>query len=764
MSGHGGQLMSLHSKSLFGCISQTLIFGLMLLVFYTMLSPHIRASEVSCRSKNMSAEYSHCGIQPDGVHDLVCFGKPKQRGKYCTWKPGKYTSKNTYTLITRQITRNSCYIFNNITKFNEIINKVFELHNMTVEVLENAHKQNCTKAVFKGSPKHLTRCDPPSFVSFSRLAGRLNMNVRWSQAEEKFINYFFARFKEVGSSSWNKPSVQSENKTQVRVENLNSSLMYVAQIQCATNDKCPQCPWSEDHIVQSELTTQPVITGSEETVDNPGRRWISVTWKFPAEEQHDGYKVTICKASGEAPQQQKKTLKPQIRLLLSYSAYLLNISAFNNASISPPASLLIPQQEHVTNEGDDSLNVNVHSSTSLTVSWKHDLIKQFVCYSVEWRKKGHSARYKSFYENSNNFRNLSHLPEPLEPYVCYRLTLNIRPYKDTCNIKLINNSEGTYGTTQFYFRQGTPVSAPTNISFSNKTLSSVVLQWSAVPEEDVRGFLLGYIIIWAEYHNQATVNNITLDQESKTYELTNLKSDTAYQVYISAFTAAGEGVRSAASFFKTHHDGNTYLIGIFGVIAVVGTLLAFWSLILKRLKAIMLPSIPNPGNSSAVKKIDRPGQLELLEAIATLQVEEWVTKSLQILEREDVNPAGILPSKLPLLRTSENQEDFPEITCNWTQMDTESTAGDNPPDDTADTLLNMQQSNIQSSPLTFAGDYTTMEMFQQLICQDTEMDATVTAIIEKDMDNIILKALRSDYVRQFSTSSPSDSDHMSTIL
>lgn len=143
-------------------------------------------------------------------------------------------------------------------------------------------------------------------------------------------------------------------------------------------------------------------------------------------------------------------------------------------------------------------------------------------------------------------------------------------------------------------------------------------------------------------------------------------------------------------------------------------------------------------------------------------MEEWDTKSLQILEREDVNHAGMLPSKLPLLRTSENQEDFPEMTCSWTQMDPDSTAGDNPPDDTADTLLNTQQSDIQSSPLTFAGDYTTMEMFQQLICQDMEMDATITAAMENDKNNIMLKALRSDYVRQFSTSPPSDSDHMST--
>ncbi|XP_013880383.1 interleukin-31 receptor subunit alpha [Austrofundulus limnaeus] len=747
MSGRGVQLM-------FGSHSQDLIFGLVL-VFYTTLSSHMRASAEHCRSKNTSVEYQHCGFHPDGVHDLVCFGKPNQSVKNCTWKPGKHTSKNTGTKAT-------CYIFNNITTFHLNTRKVFENYDtIIVEVFENAHTGNCTKAVFQGSPKHLLRCDAPSSASFSRPAGGLNVTVTWNQSEETMIKSFSVRLRKVGSSSWNESSVPSESRTKLRVEHLNSSLMYVVQIQCDTNDKCSQCPWSEDHIVPSELTSQPIINSLEETADQPGRRWISVNWRFPAES--DGYKVTIWKASGEVPQEQKKTIKAKIRLLLSHSEYLLNISAFNNASISPPVSLRIPQKEDVMNEGDGRLNVSVNNSTALTVSWKDDLIKQFVCYSVEWRKKGHSALYKSFYENTNNYRHLSHLPVPLEPYIRYSLTLHTRPYKDTCNIKHINNSESTYGTTQFYFKQGSPVSAPTNISFSNKTLTSVVLRWSSVPEEDVRGFLLGYIIHWTEHHHLGTENNITLNHKFNSWELKNLKSGTVHQVQISAFTSAGEGVRSAASFFKTHHDEKTNLIALIAV-CVVAVLLVPGCHVIHRLKATIWPSIPNPGNSNAVQKMDKPSQLELLKAMATLQVEEWDTKSLQILEREDSIPAGTLPSTLPLLRTSSaDKQDSPEMSCNWIQSDTDSTAVDNPPDNTTVTLLETQRTDLQSSPLTFGGDYMTMELFQKLICQDEEPDATVTAVTEDNSDNMMVKALRLDYVRQFSTRPP-DSEHVSTCL
>lgn len=120
-------------------------------------------------------------------------------------------------------------------------------------------------------------------------------------------------------------------------------------------------------------------------------------------------------------------------------------------------------------------------------------------------------------------------PEPLEPYQRYGVALHTRPDQDTCNLKSINNTERTYASTQFYFQEGgessfytssssdswqsitrttrlpeVPVGAPTNISSHNLTLDSMVLQWTSIPEDDIRGFLLGYIIHYVEYHHRET--------------------------------------------------------------------------------------------------------------------------------------------------------------------------------------------------------------------------------------------------------------------
>eukprot|EP00064_Thunnus_orientalis_P013958 superscaffoldBa00002348_g13999 len=440
--------------------------------------------------------------------------------------------------------------------------------------------------------------------------------------------------------------------------------------------------------------------------------------QFATKELHDGYRVTIGKASGEALRERINVTQPEMRLILSYSAYRLNIKAFNNVSISPAVTQMIPQREGVE---AGKLNVTVNSETSLTIYWKDDLIKTYVCYSVEWRVKGHKAAGMSFYQDADNHRTLSPLKEPLEPYKRYSITLHTRPNKDTCNMKHVNNSESTYGSTQFYFIEGSPVSAPTNISIYNVTLNSVELQWSSIPEEDVRGFLLGYIIHYIEYHHRETHTEINYFSASST-------------------------------------------IIVFTVLAIV---VMFGAPIIKRAKVILWPSIPNPGHSNTMQKIDGPCELELLESINILKVEEWDTNSLHIVEKEAVIPVITLPSTIPLLRDSEDEEESPEMTCDdWFQRDSDDTTGDIIPHATADAFSDTQQTNLQSSPCAFSSEYTTMEMFQQVIPQGTLANTSVTEAMESEPEDIELTVMKSglDYLGHFGTSPVLDSEEISTFL
>lgn len=57
--------------------------------------------------------------------------------------------------------------------------------------------------------------------------------------------------------------------------------------------------------------------------------------QFNSKNTHDGYQVSIGKASGEAPREAFRTTEPRITFILSYSSYRLEVSAFNRDSISP---------------------------------------------------------------------------------------------------------------------------------------------------------------------------------------------------------------------------------------------------------------------------------------------------------------------------------------------------------------------------------------------------------------------------------------------
>ena len=135
---------------------------------------------------------------------------------------------------------------------------------------------------------------------------------------------------------------------------------------------------------------------------------------------------------------------------------------------------------------------------------------------------------------------------------------------------------------------------------------------------------------------------------------------------------------------------------------------------------------------------------ELLESINTLRVEEWDTNSLQIVEKEAVIPATS-PSELPLLHASEDEGDSQEMT--WIQSDTEDANGDIPPDTTAEPS---QHTEVQRTPFAFSSDYTTMEMFQQGMPQNTSVIQASKSEPE-DTDLTVGKS-ELDYIRQFGTS------------
>lgn len=237
------------------------------------------------------------------------------------------------------------------------------------------------------------------------------------------------------------------------------------------------------------------------------------------------------------------------------------------------------------------------------------------------------------------------------------------------------------------------------------------------------------------------------------------------------------------------------------------------------------PSIPNPGNSNAMQKIDRTCELvsvfdhitssihsiaraklnfklparlqrnhrnllsrtgytdkmyllywdvnavegltsfyvtqELLESINTLKVEEWDTNSLQIVEKE----AAIPDNASPFLHTSENEGDSAGMTCNWIRRDEDEESGGVPADVATGARSNVPQTDLHGPPPAFSSEYTTMEMLHQLMPQGVPADTDVTRAEDSESEETDLTVVKTgmDYIRQFSSSPTSDSE-LSTVL
>ncbi|KAL2100381.1 hypothetical protein ACEWY4_004775 [Coilia grayii] len=509
----------------------------------------------------------------------------------------------------------------------------------------------CTMATFTGAPAHMTRCGVVK-VELKRRSGQLFVNASWDV--ESDIKAYFVKYRENVMNSfentvWTKE--ESQDGHLHTVKNLSSSVSYEVQVQCVSTPNCPQCVQSNAFIVPQELSREPII---KHTAVEPhqGRRKVTITWKSPSTLGVREHHVRVQKASREfAESFTADGRDSSISFLLSHSGYEVSLYSSNNVSQSPSAPPWAIGPALGEMECHGALSVAFNSNHSFNLSWS-DLLAEYECYTVEWFLKGqnHTPSFLSFsaYENQTTIDTEEDTPSgtAFYPYKRYVFFLHVKEYKDdTCNLKQINNSDITCGWTEAYLQEGTPIGAPQNVSQSGVTDSTAVITWRAVPEEELRGFLRGYVV---HYTSDGTTSNVTVGPTLHSCELSGLRSRSSYQVEVAAFTSSGEGRRSFSLHFETSpSDPSAWILA--GVIIGTALLLVAVNLcfrLLNRVKAVLWPSIPNPGNSSAMQKTDREHELEVLEPASGLKLQEdWASGPLYLMDfrKEEVKHAAVRP-------------------------------------------------------------------------------------------------------------------------
>ena len=96
------------------------------------------------------------------------------------------------------------------------------------------------------------------------------------------------------------------------------------------------------------------------------------------------------------------------------------------------------------------------------------------------------------------------------------------------------------------------------MSVSGETVDSqsIRVSWSAPPADQWNGVLAGYRVLYAEAdggNSDGSVASVPADELS--YMVRGLQEWTLYNVWVLAYTAAGEGPRSDVIVVQTAEDG-----------------------------------------------------------------------------------------------------------------------------------------------------------------------------------------------------------------
>ncbi|XP_048115249.1 interleukin-6 receptor subunit beta [Alosa alosa] len=590
---------------------------------------------------NMS-HIPQCPSSSEGeANKLDCFRLIGSHTKHqCVWEPGESLNISRFKLLVEKdwLNKTRCKE-HRITGTSVPIGKVSESakeRKLKAYVVENG--MNCTLATFEGSPANMIRCRAD--VELQRRSGQLFVKASWDEGND--IQKYFVKYREYSinnlNDSWT--TELSQHKRDHTIKNLNSSMLYEVQVQCLNTSKCTQCAPSRVFTVPQELTRAPVVKCNMDGF-HQGRRKVTISWESPSSLGVAQHNVRVQKVSWELNETfVTQSSDSTMSLLLSHSAYRVSLNSRNNVSESPKTPCAIePALEDMRIEG--ALKATFNSNHSFNLSWNSSLTNAYECYTVEWFLKGDNATaFESFYSNTKQ-RTIDIKKEtPFLPYKRYIFLLHVKPFKETCELKQLNSSDITCGWTEAYLLEGTPVSDPRNVSHSNVTDSSVVITWLPILEDELQGFLQGYMLY---LFNGGTKSNITLGPEISSYKLTGLKSGSDYHVEMAAFTSRGEGKRSSPLYFGTNpsdtEPSGWILVG--SVLTGVVMLLVAVHLCIRltdRVKEALWPSIPNPSNSSAIQKIDREYELEPMVLMnGPIVQEHWDSGPLYLMDSRKEN-------------------------------------------------------------------------------------------------------------------------------
>ena len=106
----------------------------------------------------------------------------------------------------------------------------------------------------------------------------------------------------------------------------------------------------------------------------------------------------------------------------------------------------------------------------------------------------------------------------------------------------------------FIFTFLVPGAAPSNVTATFTSSTSILVQWDEVPEDKQHGRIQYYTVIWKRIPGGVPQVTEDVDASMQQFELTNLVKYTEYSIQVLAATRIGKGPHSNPIVTRTDED------------------------------------------------------------------------------------------------------------------------------------------------------------------------------------------------------------------
>ncbi|XP_056402166.1 leukemia inhibitory factor receptor isoform X2 [Hyla sarda] len=458
----------------------------------------------------------------------------------------------------------------------------------------------------------------------------------------------------------------TDSQYHCNIDNLHPWHVYDFRVRCSSYDRFWK--WSDWSSTKRHRTLAAAPSKKldiwREIVQKPEGREIKVYWKHLTVREANGevtsYKVMWRPVYSSDPPQVLQLPADYNRTSIILSAsddseYEIYVTAVNSEGSSPPSritTVLLPSDVHVEKIEGQGDGINFTWSPVWNASCG---------YLVKWMPSYHpldsSMMWKRFNSNAaSGFISSKHFQAGKR--------YNVSLYG--CK----NDEHQILKNMIVYSEELAPLVAP-NFTIEETTSSSILVKWDAISDEDLRGFLQGYLFYIFKQQNDSgaphkisdrgeknnqkrcprakdtcgelqedmksavnhtTPKNIT-DLAVRMLKIEGLRSGTSYTLELRAYTKGGVGPRKRSSVLTSDNAlGLILAIIIPIVVAVVLGIVVSAICYQKRewIKETFYPDIPNPENSKALQ-FPKNGP-EGSKTIKTLEMNRCTPSSVEVVE------------------------------------------------------------------------------------------------------------------------------------